>query len=153
MPRGRSKSIVQKIASDVPSYEEEVLNLGNNSKKDSPIGKNAEKTVTANQLSRNALTNLMVSRRSKSFSYPSRETSSSDDQSCVLFPFSEKESEMLWLNHIETYNYNSVLDHDDLAVINEVPDDFILNFADNCAINIQNVNELIDDNKFFDDTI
>lgn len=153
MPRGRSKSIVQKIASDVPSYEEEVLNLGNNSKKDSPIGKNAEKTVTAKQLSRNALTNLMVSRRSKSFSYPSRETSSSDDQSCVLFPFSEKESEMLWLNHIETYNYNSVLDHDDLAVINEVPDDFILNFADNCAINIQNVNELIDDNKYILNTL
>lgn len=129
MTRDRSKSIVKKIALDVPSYNDDKLNLGELSGNQTPI-----KIVRAERSPRRS--------RSKSLSLY-KETRNLSEEEYHLFPFSTREHEYLWLKYINTYNYNSILKTDEIMKINNVSNDFILNFQNNCQLNIEAIDELM----------
>lgn len=130
MTRDRSKSIVKRIALDVPSYNDDKLNLGETSGNQSPAGViKADKKPKRN--------------RSKSLSLD-KEYRDREEDTFHLFPFSKREHEYLWLKYINTYNYNSILNPDEIKKINNISNDFILNFQSNCQLNIENLNDLMD---------
>ncbi|KAK6455593.1 Sec34-like family-domain-containing protein [Scheffersomyces xylosifermentans] len=128
MARGRSKSIVKKIASDVPQYEEDHLNLGSLI---TPVPTTFKLT------------------RSKSFSEISASTIQkipeveNGPENLPIYPFNKRESEKLWHNYVETFNYDCLLKQEDIEVINEIRADEILNFQYNITINQSQIEDFI----------
>ncbi|CAG85834.2 DEHA2C02640p [Debaryomyces hansenii CBS767] len=132
MTRDRSKSIVKRIASDVPSYNDDKLNLGETSGNQS-----SAEVIKADKPKRY---------RSKSFSLDKANRDIVEDD-FHLFPFSKREHEYLWSKYINTYNYNSILNPDEIMKVNNISNDFILNFQSNCQLNIENINDLMDETE------
>lgn len=114
MTRTRSRSIVEKIASDIPSYK----NL--QSHQDTP--------------------DIIKSRSFDSFK--AIKTIPNDTK---LHPFSEKEASKIWDEYIEAFNYDCLIDLEDIENINKNEINEIYNFRDNCEINTQQLRGLIDD--------
>lgn len=128
MTRDRSKSLVKRIASDIPSFTDEKLDLGLVS-----------------------LQNVLPApvNRPRSKSLGSQNSSKSHKNTAqhheTLYPFSTGEYDHLWSAYIDTYTYNSMLDPRDIANIGQLPIDEALNFQHNCAINSRAINTLITD--------
>lgn len=134
MTRTRSKSIVQKIAADVPIFDDDHLNI--------------DKRKQLHQESHEigvALSSKTKS-RSKSFSFE-RKPEVNKSPAFLLYPFTINEAEELWLNYTNNYNYNCMIGEPAINSINDLHDDFILNFENNCSLNIESINELITENS------
>jgi hypothetical protein len=120
MARGRSKSIVQKIASDVPTYKEDRLNLG----------AILEETPTQYRGTRSkSLTNVIQVLR--------------DDNK--LYPFSDKEANELWSNYLERFNFDCLLAEEDIKRINDYQIDSLLNFHSICKLNQKEIGNMIEE--------
>lgn len=120
MARNRSKSIVQKIASDVPTYKENKLNLGSD----------LQEIPTQYKVS-----------RSKSLS----ESKPSVRDEYKLYPFDERESNQLWSKYLETFNFDCLLPQEDIERINNYQIDNLLNFQNICVLNQQEIMSLMED--------
>lgn len=134
MTRTRSKSIVQKIAADIPIFEEEHLNI----EKQKKPGHESHDIEVSHP--------LIPKSRSKSFTIE-RTPETNASPLLLLYPFTNNEAEELWLNYINNYNYNCMIDEHHINSINNLHDDFILNFENNCSLNIESINELITENS------
>ncbi|EGW32399.1 uncharacterized protein SPAPADRAFT_138253 [Spathaspora passalidarum NRRL Y-27907] len=124
MTRGRSRSIVQRIASDVPSSTEDHLNLG----EDDTIQPTTYRTA-----------------RSKSVDIDATISNGIHSGDLPMFPFTNKESNNVWSQYIETYEYDVVLKPQDIQHINDLQIDNILNFQNNIVRNQQQIGEFIDE--------
>lgn len=144
MGRDRSKSIVQKIASEVLSHVGDDLRPENESKEargiHNPILSSRENVSTSQA--------LLDRRRAQSFSLPKAIHAGDNEKSqFLLYPFTEPEQAALTETYLESLNYNSVLDS---RYIQEVNDHFyneILEFQSNCNRNIASFRVLLDDTK------
>ena len=126
MPRGRSKSIVQKIAVDVPKYQEDNLNLGT-----------LATTPTTFRLA-----------RSKSFTSQTEtrvEQKETPQFNQFMYPFDTKESALIWHEYIEKYNYDCLLKQETIEAILDLRLDEILNFQYNVLVNQSQIAEFIDE--------
>ncbi|ABN65790.2 predicted protein [Scheffersomyces stipitis CBS 6054] len=126
MPRGRSKSIVQKIAVDVPKYQEDNLNLGTSAT-----------TPTTFRLA-----------RSKSFTSQTEtrvEQKETPQFNQFMYPFDTKESALIWHEYIEKYNYDCLLKQETIEAISDLRSDEILNFQYNVSVNQSQIAEFIDE--------
>lgn len=130
MPRGRSTSIVQKIASDVPSFMDDHLDLGDPT---------TETDVQPPIWSR--------SRAMSDSQLNDREKINSDltDENLALFPLSSSESNTIWSAHTKIYDYDSVLKEVDIERINNLQLDKILNFNNNIKRNKNQIDKFIDE--------
>ncbi|RLV94479.1 Conserved oligomeric Golgi complex subunit 3 [Spathaspora sp. JA1] len=112
MTRGRSKSIVQKIANDVPSLNED-LNLELPASYKLTRSKSWESTSTTT----------------------GGTTSGSGSTVSSLFPLTSTESKNIWSQYIETYEYDMVLKPQDITNINNHHLNTVLNFQNNLSSN------------------
>jgi hypothetical protein len=119
MARGRSKSLVQKIAADVPIYKADQLNLGTDK---------LERTTY--KLSRS---------KSLASYYPNPKHTSEKPQELQLYPFDND----AWAKYTEDFNYDCLLNDDDIMAINNHQIDELLNFQDNCVKNNREILSLI----------
>ena len=119
MARGRSKSLVQKIAADVPTYKADQLNLG------------------TDKLER---TTYKLSRSKSLASYcPKPKHSSVSLQGLQLYPFDND----VWAKYTEDFSYDCLLNDDDIMAINDYQIDELLNFQYNCVMNNREISSLI----------
>lgn len=117
MGRDRSKSLVKRIASDIPVFNDGLLNLGLASLLAAPPTHKPRP-------------------RSQSLTVPSTTRPYFDtQQSTPLYPFSTAENSRLWSQYIDTYTYNSILHKDDIEHVSHLAIDSALNFQSNCIRN------------------
>lgn len=140
MARGRSKSVVQKIASKVPSFSTEDLKFEN----ESVDAKNIRNPTLPPSP---AVVRYAGRRRAKSFVHAKPETTVHVSVSVPSYPFTDSERELLLLNFLDSLNYNSVLDSKDIADINDCFDDEILCFQTDCDLNIAYFESLMEESK------
>lgn len=140
MARGRSKSLVQKVASEVPAYSQE--NLDNDSSETKsihnptlPKGQSHHVLVP---LKRGRSKSLTVGVNVKIDVAPETPT----------YPFSEEERDALWTKCLDALNYNTVLDSQLIDSVNDYNDDLILQFQKDCNLNVNQIDNLIDENQF-----
>lgn len=137
MVRMRSKSVVQRIASEVPSHSQGEIKL----ESESADAKNIHNpTIPRGHVEPTAFTGRQ---RALSLSMEVKVDILPETQ--ILFPFTEAEKERLVLNFLDTLNYNSVLDSDHIDSVNELYDDQILAFKADCDLNIVYFRDLIDE--------
>ncbi|KAK6197598.1 Sec34-like family-domain-containing protein [Scheffersomyces amazonensis] len=128
MARGRSKSIVQKIAADVPYYNEDNLNLGDRVHPVSGIASTYKLTKSKSLTDITITTNKLLSITND-----------------IDYPLTTKQSDQLWSEYIQTYNFDCLLNFQDISSINDMHIDNILNFQNNCLINQQQIESFIDE--------
>ncbi|KAL6453257.1 COG3 Conserved oligomeric Golgi complex subunit 3 [Candida maltosa Xu316] len=120
MTRGRSKSIVQKIANDIPN-----TTIG-----DIQVDHHITPHPTAFKLS-----------RSKSFCLDDRCVT--EIPGPVTFPFTEKESQDIHSSIMNSYDYDVILRPTDIAIINDLHLDNVLNFQNLVQRNKKQVRNLV----------
>lgn len=145
MARGRSKSVVQKIASKAPAYSTEDLKLENEST-DAKSIRNPTLPPKQDHVP------SYDRRRAKSLSWGAQAKSEHKAKievhvSTPMFPFTEPEREELLLNFMDSLNYNSVLDSNFIADINDCYDDQIFSFQSDCNLNIAYFESLIEESR------
>ncbi|EEQ41768.1 putative conserved oligomeric Golgi complex subunit [Clavispora lusitaniae] len=145
MTRERSKSVVQKIAFDVPSYKKEDLKLED----ESIEARNVHNPTIPTQPHPVAGPTQFTSRnRAKSLSHLSLKGQNlAHELPVTSYPFTEKERDQLTQNFLDTLNYNSVLDSEYIADINDLFDDEVLAFKSDCDMNIGQMRHIIAENK------
>lgn len=120
MARGRSKSVVQKIASDALSYDEDTL------------GQNLEVRASF--------------KPARSLSLVSR----ADPQTTNLKRYrsnSLNNLDVLWENQIKKYDSNLIIDEKSIFVVEDLNDDRYITFQENCEINKTYINQIIEKNN------
>lgn len=155
MARGRSKSIVQKIAADVPEYEDDTLGVGEPRNRASET-RNGSSIVESPNGTKNGTDGLLkaLRGRAKSLEGPPSMSRKPTSHDTPLFPFSPAEAERLWASHIDrTYNHNLILSDANISAINDLSQDFILNFQKNCDINTEYLDQLILENDTILDSL
>ncbi|CAI5757377.1 unnamed protein product [Candida verbasci] len=125
MPRGRSKSIVQKIANDVHNNTESHLNL------DSPNQHQQDKQFASATTFKHS--------RSKSQESITKITKDFDN----LYPFTNEEEETVWSKFISKYNHDTILKPEDIENVNNYQLDSVLNFKSCLKRNSQALNSMI----------
>lgn len=149
MTRGRSKSVVQRIASELPSYSKDELKL----ESESNDAKNLHNPTISRSLARHEVepTTFTGHKRSNSFTVDVRVDFGADADRFtsreLTYPFTESEREQLVLNFLDTLNYNSVLDSEHIESINDLFDDHILAFKTDCDLNIEYFRDLMSESK------
>lgn len=134
MPRDRSKSVVQRIASGVPSFSKDELKL----ESESTEAKNLHNPTIDRSHSKHEIspTTFTAHTRSSSFSMDVKVDFRADTTNELTYPFTEAEKEHMVLNFLDSLNYNSVLDSQHIDSINDIFDDQILSFKSDCDFNI-----------------
>lgn len=144
MVRGRSKSVVQSIASDVATYSKDNLRLANESKESrnvhnpilpehtQPITKYSSKHRSSSEPSISKLSSQGLYNHFSAYQIP-------------LFPFSTAEEEALLQSYLASVNYNSVLDSNYIDDVNNLADDAILAFCSECDANVSYLQSLLDE--------
>ncbi|KAK6463777.1 Sec34-like family-domain-containing protein [Scheffersomyces coipomensis] len=126
--RGRSKSIVQKIAADVPSYNEDHLNLGD-SRPSTPTASTYKLTKSKSLIELNGIKH-----------------DEEEDQTTLLdYPLNAQQSDKIWSTYIDSYNYDCLLSFQDINCINNLHIDNVLNFQNSCAINQVQIKGFMDE--------
>lgn len=148
MPRDRSKSVVQRIASEVPSYSKDELKLEG----EATDAKNLHNPTIDRTHSRHDLapTTFTAHQRSSSFSVDVKNEVNVEVLAIakeLTYPFTDAERDQMVLNFLDSLNYNSVLDSDHIDSINEMFDDQILSFKADCDFNIGYFRDLIKESK------
>lgn len=145
MTRERSKSVVQKIAFDTPSYTKDDLKLNDESIEARNIH---NPTIPSQPHAVAGPTQFNGRQRSASYSSLEKQFKSlKTTLSSTSYPFTEAEREMLNQNFLDTLNYNSVLDLESIANINDMFDDEILAFKSDCDTNIAQMQIIMAENK------
>lgn len=140
MARHRSKSVVQRIASEVPGHSRDDLRLETES--------NEARSVHNPTLSKQELHNgAHTIGRSRAYSSSGEVKPKLQTPGMPVFPLTESEKETMWLEYLDTLNYNSVLDSEDIENINDLFDDDMLNFKADCDYNIAYMRSLMGENK------
>lgn len=114
MTRGRAKTIVQRIASDVPSLKDDVVSISS-----------------------------AIDELNRSSSLSTKRSGLNASNGSPLYPFNGLEIDEMWETSLNKFNYNCLLDKDDIEIVNQQDLDSILNFKDNCAMNRLQINTLI----------
>lgn len=128
MPRGRSKSILQQIAEDVPQYSEDHLNLGDD-------------VITLDKLQENS--NFRFNKiRSKSFDQQS--FTKRPLENYYLYPFTPEEEKNIWSEYVRQFPYSSFLDDGLQAQIDKFQNDDFLSFVETCDVNIKVMDKMED---------
>lgn len=145
MTRERSKSVVQKIAFDTPSYTKEDLEL----KDESTEARNIQNpTVPSLPHIVAEPTQFSGRRRANSFCCFAKESNALPVlQPSIFHPFTKAERELLTQNFLDTLNYNSVLDLELIGNINDMFDNDILAFKTDCDSNISHMQSIMAENK------
>lgn len=149
MARGRSKSIVQRIAADVPEYEDDEHPISETRSRGSERLNDSGGVESPNG-TRNGTEKLNAAPRGRSKSLPTRFSGYAKQTSSEipLFPFSTEEGDGLWASYVDrTYNHNLILDETNINAINDLSQDFILNFQNNCDVNARYLELLILENN------
>ncbi|KAG7663017.1 COG3 [[Candida] subhashii] len=129
MPRGRSNTIVAKIASDVPSFMEDHLDLGEyDTTKQIPIP-SSPKTRRSRAMSDSQLIRI--------------EQSPMITDAKLLIPLTGQEVNTIWSKYTESYDYDSVLKPQDITSINNLQLDKVLNFKNNIKRNKVQIDKFI----------
>lgn len=138
MARGRSKSIVQKVASEVPAYSQSTDNDSSDTKSihNPTLPQSHPQYVLMPQRGRSK--SLTVGVDVKVEVAPETPT----------FPFSEEEKDALWMKTLDTLNYNTVLDSQHIDSVNNYNDDLVLQFQSDCNLNISQIDSIVDENQF-----
>lgn len=140
MPRGRSKSIVQKIANDVPSNSNDGNRLDNlleaHSTHESVI---STPSMQAFRLG-----------RTKSVVYGSDDIKSQHESNYITpfhttYPFTKSEAQNIQARYLNTYDYDIILDPQHIAIINDYQLNTVLNFQNIVRQNKVQVKEFVDD--------
>lgn len=145
MTRERSKSVVQRIAFDTPSYTKDDLRL----KDESTEARNVHNPTIPSQL-HTVAGPTQFNGRKRAISVSSLEKQLQSLQipsSSPSYPFTEAERERMSQNFLDTLNYNSVLDLESIAHINDMFDDNILAFKSDCDANIAQMRLIMAENK------
>lgn len=143
MARGRSKSLVQKVASEVPAYSQ------GNADNDSSDTKSIHNPTLPKKLSHHVL-NLEPTQkrgRAKSLNFGVKVKIDSLPE-MPIYPFTEAEKDALWMKCLDSLNYNTVLDSQLIDSVNDYNDDAILTFQTDCAMNIAQIDHLVEENQF-----
>lgn len=140
MPRGRSKSIVQKIANDVPNDSMDGNRLDNLLK---VHGTHENVTSPPNQ-------QTIKHTRAQSVSYLSGENrphclTNHLPEVHTTYPLTEAETQSIQARYLNTYDYDFILDPHHITVINDFQLDTILNFQNIVKRNKTQVKEFVDD--------
>lgn len=135
MGRDRSKSLVKRIASDIPSFNDGKLDLGLISLLAPPLP--SSRRPRSKSFDDVELKNDLNGRKSV--------IKSAEKRDHVLYPFSTAEYNQLWSGYIDTYTYNSILTNEDIENIGQLPIDLALNFQHNCQLNSEAIEDLIRD--------
>lgn len=138
MARNRSKSVVQKIAKEVPTYSNENHHLESES--------NDAKNVHNPTLPYPKIAPTQYSTRNRAKSLDAHRVTTPRPVT-PLYPFTEAEKDVLWLAYLDKLNYNSVLDSEYIDGIHDLVDDSALAFKADCDLNINHVRTLIGSNK------
>lgn len=145
MVRGRSKSVVQSIASDVATYSKDNLRLANESKEARDIHNPILPEHTRPS------TKYSSKHRSSSESRIYKSTSAESQEKFIsvseipLYPFSASEEEALLQSYLASVNYNSVLDSNYIDDVNNLADDIVLGFCSECDANVSYLKSLLGD--------
>lgn len=140
MPRGRSKSIVQKIANDVPNDSMDGNRLDNLLK---VHGTHENVTSPPNQ-------QTIKHTRAQSVNYLSGENipqclTNHLPEVHTTYPLTEAETQSIQARYLNTYDYDFILDPHHITVINDFQLDTILNFQNIVKRNKTQVKEFVDD--------
>lgn len=145
MTRERSKSVVQKIAFDTPSYKKDDLMLNDESTEARNV---RNPTIPSQPHTVAGPTQFNGRQRAISFSFLEEQVKALHiPSSSTFYPFTEEEREMLSQNFLDTLNYNSVLDLESIGNINDMYDDDILAFKTDCDTNIAQMQIIMAENK------
>lgn len=138
MARGRSKSIVQKVASELPAYSQSTDNDSSETKSihNPTLPKNHPQYVYLPKRGRSKSLSVGVSVKVEVA--PEAPT----------YPFSEEEKNALWTKTLDSFNYNTVLDSQLIDSVNDYNDDLVLQFQSDCNLNIAQIDEIINENQF-----
>lgn len=142
MARGRSKSVVRSIASDVATYSKDNLRLANESKE----ARNVHNPVLPELTSSTSIRNV----RPRGFSVSDLDSATprtSIAYGIPLYPFSAAEEEALHQGYLDSVNYNSVLDSKYIDDINNCADEAVLAFCSECDSNVSYLKSLLDDGE------
>lgn len=144
MTRGRSISVVQRIASEIPAYSQENL-------QDQSTEAKSIHNPTLPRRSTLSLTKPSDLHRSRSKSFDSsinlNHKNIQSEKFFPLFPFTDSEKEDLWLEYLDTLNYNSILDSTSINNISDFNDDLFLSFKTECDLNISYVDGIASENE------
>ncbi|CAK7909094.1 conserved oligomeric Golgi complex subunit 3 [[Candida] anglica] len=157
MTRGRSKSIVQKIASDLASHNGELdvlperpvdlgesissINVNNNN-----INVNNNGNIPQEEQWEQQQQSYIPLSRSQSLWLPVRKKWTAQPASTStypLYPFSSTEQSILWSKHIDKYNQDIIISDADIEAIQLQADSSILSFHQKCQLNLGSVTSLI----------
>lgn len=138
MARGRSKSIVQKVASELPAYSQSTDNDSSDTKSihNPTLPKNHPQYVYLPKRGRSK--SLTVGVSVKVEVAPETPT----------YPFSEEEKDALWTKTLDSFNYNTILDSQLIDSVNDYNDDLVLQFQSDCNLNIAQIDEIVNENQF-----
>ncbi|KAI3402998.2 COG3 [Candida oxycetoniae] len=128
MPRTRSKSIVSKIANDIPIINNDDINS---------IHEKIEcdaRPTTFRQTRSKSVTNIDDAYSNSSVHAHPRTS---------LAPFGEDEKHTFWKEYLESFNFDNVLKPQDISHINAFHLDSVLGFQSNLHINQKHLVELI----------
>lgn len=149
MSRARSKSIVQKIASEVPLYSKDELKLEG----ESHDTKNLRNPTIPSSQARHEVTPTAFTghKRANSCTFDVLVDIDTNQSSLTsrefTYPFTDAERDQLVLNFLDTLNYNSVLDSEHIESINNLFDTQFLSFKADCDLNIAYFRDLMAESK------
>ncbi|EDK41754.2 hypothetical protein PGUG_05852 [Meyerozyma guilliermondii ATCC 6260] len=135
MGRDRSKSLVKRIASDIPSFNDGKLDLGS-------ISSLAPPSVSSSRPRSKSVDDVKLKNNQNN---EKNKIGTAERRDHVLYPFSSAEYNQLWSGYIDTYTYNSILTNEDIENIGQLPIDSALNFQHNCQLNSEAIEDLIRD--------
>lgn len=141
MARGRSKSLVKQVASEVPAY---TRNSDDNESTDSRSIHNP--TLPKGQ-SHHVVNTSPERGRSKSFNVGVN-VKEAVAQVMPTYPFTDDEKDQLWMKCLDTFNYNAVLDSHHIDNVNDYSDDLVLSFQTDCNMNVSHIESLMRENEF-----
>lgn len=125
MTRARSKSIVQKIALDVATHDDDQF--------DSEFAPTIKKRVERKR-----------SNSTSSIMSPKKETSGERIAVFDGYPLTLKETSRIWSHHLSSYNHDIIISDEAIDTIQALTNDSILGFQTKCNINLTSVSALID---------
>lgn len=138
---------MQRIASQVPSYSQDEIILEG----ESTETKNLHNPTIPRSHVRDQVEPTMYTghQRSKSFTLDvkvSVDATASNPRE-ITYPFTDVEREQLVLNFLDTLNYNSILDSEHIASVNDLFDDQVLAFKTDCGLNIEYLHDLMGESQ------